>query len=385
MPRAAGVRRLEVFAVDVDMVQVCWSDLAPGSHEVSVSGAPVRIVEGGGPGSVVVDGLSSGADVVVSLGGAIARARTLTRPPGRELCRVATVSDLHIGERRFGRWPRIRPDSSWKDAPDPYPVTCAKAALREAIAWGAQLVVVKGDLTDEDRDEEYDALGPILAGLPVPVVVLPGNHDGGDRTRGDGRGVLERHGVELTTGVRVVDLPGVRVIAASSRERGKHRGNLTPVLAEVIDALRSAPSGALVTTHHPPFRTVLPAMWPPGILGLDGWRVLLGVAGAHRSSFITAGHTHRNRRRTYHDIPITEVGSPKDYPGVWAGYVIHEGGIRQVVRRTADPQVLAWTERTAGTLHGWWRYWARGSLDARCFTHVWPDAQSMSSSEPITG
>ncbi len=70
-------------------------------------------------------------------------------------------------------------------------------------------------------------------------------------------------------------------------------------------------------------------------------------------------------------FPITEVGSPKDYPGVWAGYAVHEGGIRQVVRRTADPQVIAWTEQCAGSLMGWWRYWSRGSLDSRCFSHAW--------------
>jgi hypothetical protein len=49
---------------------------------------------------------------------------------------------------------------------------------------------------------------------------------------------------------------------------------------------------------------------------------------------------------------VTEVGSPKDYPGTWAGYVVHEGGIRQVVRRVAAPEVIRWTESTDGPCSG---------------------------------
>jgi len=371
--RGTGARGLEIFAVEVDRVQVCWSDLAPGPHALEVSGAPAVIVEGPGPGGVVVDGLEEGAEVEVSLAGTRTKpVRTLVPPPGPELCRIATISDLHFGERRFGRWPRIRPGAEWRGSPEPYPVVCTRAALSEALAWGAQLIVVKGDLTDEDHDEDYESLGAVLAELPVPVVVIPGNHDGGDRSNGDGTSALARHGIELTTGVRVVDVPGLRVVVASSREVGKHRGNLTHLLPAITDALATAPAGALLATHHPPFRTIVTTMWPPGILGLDGPRLLRGVATANPATLITAGHTHRNRRRSYRDVLITEVGSPKDYPGVWAGYAVHEGGIRQVVRRTSDPRVIAWTERCAGSLMGWWRYWSRGSLDSRCFSHTWP-------------
>ena len=178
-------------------------------------------------------------------------ARTLAPPPGPELARIATISDLHFGERRFGRWPRIRPGAEWRDAAEPYPVVCTRAALREALAWGAQLIVVKGDLTDEDYDDEYDSLGAVLAAVPVPVVVIPGNHDGGDRSNGDGVAVLARHGIEMTTGVRVVDVPGLRVVVASSRQKGAHRGNLTPLLPEITDALSGAPGGAMPRDASP--------------------------------------------------------------------------------------------------------------------------------------
>ncbi len=147
------------------------------------------------------------------------RSRAGPHPAGAarpELSRIATISDVHIGERQFGRWPRISPDGIWHGS-DAYPTACSRAALDEALAWGAQLIVVKGDLTHDDRDAEYERLASLVASIPVPVLVLPGNHDGGDRRNGDGVSVLARHGVDLTTTVKVHDLPGVRVVAASSR------------------------------------------------------------------------------------------------------------------------------------------------------------------------
>ena len=202
------------------------------------------------------------------------------------------------------------------------------------------------------------------------MLVIPGNHDGGDRVRGDGAAVLARHGIELDHGARVLDVPGLRVVAASSREIGKHRGNLTPLLPEITEALSTAPGERCSRRTIRPFARSSPRSGRPESWASTGG-VCCGVSAAHPDTLITAGHTHRNRRRAYRRVPITEVGSPKDYPGVWAGYVVHEGGIRQVVRRIADPQALAWTERTSGALMGWWRYWSRGSLDARCFSHTW--------------
>jgi hypothetical protein len=71
-------------------------------------------------------------------------------------------------------------------------------------------------------------------------------------------------------------------------------------------------------------------------------------------------------------LVVAEVGSPQDFPGTWTGYVIYEGGIRQVVRRVAAPEALAWTESTKGCFAGLWGHWSPGTLPQRCFTHPWP-------------
>jgi hypothetical protein len=87
---------------------------------------------------------------------------------------------------------------------------------------------------------------------------------------------------------------------------------------------------------------------------------------------VTTGHTHRYRRRRHGPVLITTTGSPKDYPGAWTGYAVHEGGIRQVVRRIAAPDCIRWTQRTAHALFGGWALWAPGLRSHRCFTHPWP-------------
>ena len=82
-----------------------------------------------------------------------------------------------------------------------------------------------------------------------------------------------------------------------------------------------------------------------------------------------AGHTHRNRRYRVRGIDVIEVGSTKDYPGQWAGYSVYEGGIRQVVRRVSQPDVIAWTEMTGRALGGLWRRWSPGSLADAMLDH----------------
>jgi hypothetical protein len=85
----------------------------------------------------------------------------------------------------------------------------------------------------------------------------------------------------------------------------------------------------------------------------------------------TSGHTHRHRRRDVAGVPWFETGSPKDYPGTWTGYVVYEGGIRQVTRRITAPDCIGWTEGTRGAALGAWGRWSPGTLEDRCFTIPW--------------
>ncbi len=361
---------------------------------------------------MLVEGLDPGTtyDVVVSGGGVPAflagQVRTLVPPGGDLLSRFATVSDLHIGEKLFGILGRIHdpeerpvargiedtgpepvggrpggPDAieTVKAGSETYPVRALRAAMDEAAAWGAQLLVAKGDLTRFTAPAEVRDAGRLLAASPVPVEAILGNHD--NQWGVNVRAVLESEGVNISWRPRARDLPGIRLVLMSTAtgDPHYHRGQLSAEVSRQMAALAQEASGqAWVALHHPPDRYRVPYVYPPGVPCEQSRQLLDALAEAKRETFVTCGHRHRNRRYGYGPIVITEVGSTKDYPGVWAGYKVYEAGIMQVVRRTSRPDVMSWTEATRRAGNGRWGRWSPGRLEDRCFTVNWDERASHS-------
>lgn len=371
-------QRLEVFAVEDTAAQITWARLGPGRVEFEIDGRRHAVEANGGPGAVTLDDLKPETDYEVLLHGAGARhggsrlgLRTLPDPPGRELFRFATISDLHLGADRFGLFGLVREDPG---AVTPHPVMCARAAIDEALAWGAELLIVKGDVTTESFPEHWEAAGELLAGLPIPVEVLPGNHDRGRKRTVEPQPALARHGLRLVHGVQALELPGARLVLFDSTVPDWGYGRYNHLVDDVVRVASRTDKPVFVATHHYPQPLPVPHFWPPGVPSFAANRFIRALAEANPASFITSGHTHRNRLRHKLGIPISEVGSPKDYPGVWGGYVLYEDALRQVVRRVAAPEAIAWTEYTRRAVAGAWGLWAPGRLEQRCFVHTWPSS-----------
>ena len=325
----------------------------------------------GAPAAVAIDGLPANAELDIRFDGEVTGSvRTLPSPPGRELFRFATIGDIHMGEgNTFGVLPTVRDHGGPDDPPVP---RCVRAALDELRAWGAQLVVVKGDLTHDAEASQFEQAADLLAASGVPAVATVGNHD----VRGDfadGRPLLAAAGIDLAVGGVVVrDLPGVRLVVADATIPRRHPGSFRRIRDDLLEAIGAAAGPAVIATHHQLQHAPFPTHWPPGVLAPETGRILRDVAEANPATLITSGHTHRHRARRHGPLLLTEVGSPKDYPGTWAGYVVHEGGIRQVVRRVAAPDAIRWTQDTARALFGIWGRWSPGQLTDRCLTHIWP-------------
>ncbi|MEY2569967.1 MAG: 3,5-cyclic-AMP phosphodiesterase, partial [Acidimicrobiaceae bacterium] len=239
------------------------------------------------------------------------------------------------------------------------------------LRWGAQLLIVKGDLTQHSRRAEWAVIGDVLADLPVPVVIVQGNHEVRRGRPTEALAGLREHGLHLVDGVEVVDLPGLRVIAADTTVEGENHGQLADRQDAVAAHAKAADGAVLVCVHHHLERHRVSTFYPPGVPGPESRAFLRALRAANPRCLVVTGHTHRHRRHVWEGVTWSEVGSTKDYPGTWAGYVVHASGIRQVVHHVSDPSVQAWLERTRWAVGGVWGLWSPGRLSDRCFSVTW--------------
>jgi len=367
----SSVRRLQVFAAEPNAVQLSWGRLGAGELTArAVTGGEVAVevtIEAdGGPGTVVLDGLAPDTDYLLQVGPHSLQAHTPAPPPGRELYRFMTLSDMHLGQDDFGLVRKMRE----RDVDELHTLRGTRAALAEGRAWGAQHLVLKGDLVDRASEAEYDLLDKVLAEAGLPSEAIPGNHEVKSYREVDHVEAFARIGLTAPDGVRSVDLPGLRLVLVDSTEVGAHGGQIAHALPRLAEAIDGRP--ALVVLHHHLLPVPVSTHWPPGVPSPMARRFVAAVAEASPAAIIASGHSHRHRAHRHGHVVVTETGSPKDHPGTWTGYVVHEGGIRQVVRRVARPDVIAWTEHTRRAAGGAWGHWSPGTLPQRCFRLDWP-------------
>ncbi|HEX6235850.1 MAG TPA: metallophosphoesterase [Acidimicrobiales bacterium] len=294
--------------------------------------------------------------------------RTLPRPPGQRLATFCTVNDVHFGETECGVLNGIDDDPIYTSAPgeEPYPQLMNRCAIAEMRALDPDVVVVKGDLTSMGTRAEYqaflDAYGPAFG---ERLVHVRGNHDA-------------YHGETFAADApRAVDLPGVTLAVIDTSIPGRASGGVSADTLEWLDQLAAeADRPVLVLGHHHPWDPGS-ATRPEAYFGInpdDSERLVEVVARRPSIAGYFAGHTHRNRVRRFAatgDVPWVEVACVKDFPGAWAEYRVHEGGVLQVFRRISQPEALAWSEKTRDLYGGLYDQYAFGRLVDRCFP-IWP-------------
>lgn len=356
-----------------DWVQLTWSALGPGEVTVRCGDHVRQLVADGGPGAHLIEGLRSGAWYDVEVSGAgldrpvVLPAQTPALPPGEELLRIATVSDVHIGSHSTGY---LHTMVEIPEPDEPHPLRCLRAALDELVAWDAQHLVIKGDLVERSDPGPWAQVASALGPVDLPVEVLPGNHERSKPGDVDPRDALRAMGLDLVERVHTVDHGGVRIVMADVTRPDTDWGSTSAVADDLVAAV-AVDGPVLLALHQQPMRFRLPTYLPVGLPGPDIRPALARVAAANHRVLVTSGHTHRHRRHQIAGLTATEVGSTKDFPGTWAGYHVHEGGVVQVVRRIAEPSCIRWTDHTRRAAGGIWGLWAPGPLRSRCFSLSW--------------
>jgi predicted phosphodiesterase len=284
--------------------------------------------------------------------------------PGELLATFATVNDVHFGEEVCGiiDGSDMGPVFSVAPGDEPFPEVMNRGAIAEIAALDPAAVIVKGDLTSNGTQVEFDAFR--AAYEPVfgdRLTVVRGNHES------------YHHAPFAAHPFQEVVLPGVVLAVLDTSVDGHTYGHVSADQLEQLDELASrADRPVLVFGHHhlgdPDSREKADRDF--GIDLESSARFVEAVARRPAIRGYFAGHTHRNRVRRFGptgDVPWVEVACVKDYPGMWAEYRVHEGAILQITHRISSPEALVWTESTRHMYHGLYRDYAFGDLADRCF------------------
>jgi 3',5'-cyclic-AMP phosphodiesterase len=155
------------------------------------------------------------------------------------------------------------------------------------------MVVITGDLTECGLDAEYTNLARLLRKwLPMPVFVIPGNHD----RRGNFReGLKHLPGVTADphyVQYAVEDHP-VRLVMLDTLVPGAGHGELHAGQLEFLDRTLAAVPGkpTIVAMHHPPFVCGIAHM---DRINLRDAPAFTAIVAKHRQvERIICGHHHR--------------------------------------------------------------------------------------------
>ena len=240
---------------------------------------------------------------------------------------LAQLSDLHL--REPGRLAYGRLDTA------PYLAQAVQTLLH--LPQAPQAVVITGDLTDFGRAAEYAHLAELLAPLPMPVYLLPGNHDDRDQLRQS----FPQHPYLGTEGFVQYSVPvgPLQLIALDTVVPGASHGALCPQrlawLAEELERQRERP--VILALHHPPFQTLIGHMDRIGLL--QGAAELEALVTRHpQVQRVICGHLHRSIQVRFGGTLALTVPSPA----------------HQVCLDLAPDAASAWTLEPPGFgLHAW--------------------------------
>jgi predicted phosphodiesterase len=308
---------------------------------------------------------------------------TLPAPEASEVASFATLNDLHFGEPRFGGF--LQPDGEYGEDREGFPFVTEhdtevpywrfmnEDAVDEINASGVDAVVIKGDIADRGRPEQFREAARTFARFRMPHHAFLGNHDHYGLEEG-----LEVDGYALLgqpPAPRSVELGGWRLLLLDTVDPGHHHGILPDErlrwLEEALAETREESRPTLLFMHHQPVPPEHAESYPNtiGIRPEHSLRLFELIRRNAQVQGVLIGHTHRNRVRRYAasgEVPYIEVNCTKDYPGGWAHYRLYDdGSFRQEVRRTSSERALSHSSLCRGFFRGGYKLFALGELSTR--------------------
>ncbi|RSS65367.1 metallophosphoesterase [Streptomyces sp. WAC06614] len=227
------------------------------------------------------------------------------------MIRVAAVGDIHLGVDSAGL---LRP-------------------AFETLGDHADVLLLAGDLTRHGTREEGRVVAAEVAGLPVPVVAVLGNHDYHsdqekavtEELRATGVQVLEGDGVLLDLGGTRVGIAGTKGFGGGFAGRSgsdfgepemkafvRYTRGCAAALGRALSELQEAGAALRIAlTHYSPVPDTL-AGEPPEIFPFLGSYLLAEAIDAEGADLAVHGHAHLGTEHgmTGDGVPVRNVAMP---------------------------------------------------------------------------
>jgi Icc protein len=201
---------------------------------------------------------------------------------------LAQITDMHIKPR--GRVLNHMPHVA-------QPLRRALLAIA-ALPARPSFILATGDLTESGTGPEYERLRDILSDSPIPVYLIPGNHDRAAALRA----AFPQHSYlgAATGGVLfAVELPSVRIIAldtSSERHSGGYLNRERLAWLERTLAERRSTT-TILAMHHPPFMTGIKRFDRQIFEGREALEAI--VRRNAQIARVICGHVHQFLRRPW--------------------------------------------------------------------------------------
>lgn len=206
------------------------------------------------------------------------------------------ISDIHLtlpGEEMGGLDPHARFARALADMAENHP--------------DAARIIITGDLAHWGEEGAYEALKAAVAGAPVPVRLLIGNHD----DRATFRKVFADHPVDANGFVNHAEtLDGTRLIYLDSVGDKTHAGHFCAKRRDWLRAELEGCDRARIFLHHNPMEIGLPAEDKIALVAEDrpGFRALLQEF-ADPIDYVHFGHVHAPIHGCYAGVQFASVPS----------------------------------------------------------------------------
>lgn len=191
--------------------------------------------------------------------------------------RLAQLTDLHLF---------ADPARSLFGVPTAASLQLSVAKLRQHY-YPQDLLLLTGDLSQDETAESYRQLRQLLDPLQIPTYWLPGNHDN-LAAMGE---ILSQPPFSADQGFQVGNWSFVSV---DSTVAGETYGELSPTRLEWLDwqLHLTGDRPTVVSLHHPPFE--VNSLWIDRI-GLRNPKRFFDILDRHRNvRFVLSGHVHQN-------------------------------------------------------------------------------------------